>query len=497
MADDNRRGFEGELSNKIINLSVILGTLNASFREFDSVQKQALSIGSSTNKALGQLEGVAKSMPGGIAEATKTLVEAQVAGLKGSTRETLLLATQMKLTGQNAGLLMTTLVATQKMGGATNLELSNLSQKTLALSQTFGIQSEVLIKAMNGLSNRMLQFGALNIGPQMMEAVAGLTAGVGPGLEKTLTSFTNTLTGTSLENMVDVMKLGGQRFRNELGKNPSTLLLFQAAKQMGDRSTELTNAITGGMSDKFTALGIQMGVFGGEFGLQGAAITKAIQVSADLEGMSTEAYLRKLDETNAFNTEFNQTMNALIKELLDPLKKLALGWFPPLVRGLTAILPILKIIMFQLIANQFGKQLARFGGFLGKSATALTSVGLKIGLLGTWVMRFAGPIGLALSFLPQILDIFKWIKGDKEIENEERRADKAKEGLSTLDDPTSFLRLSQLSLEDAMKAAVAREATGEGRDDSNNLNRIAEAVEAMDEALNRVGASNNQRIQNL
>ena len=48
-----------------------------------------------------------------------------------------------------------------------------------------------------------------------------------------------------------------------------------------------------------------------------------------------------------------------------------------------------------------------------------------------------------------------------------------------------------------MKAAVAREATGEGRDDSNNLNRIAEAVEAMDEALNRVGASNNQRIQNL
>ena len=63
MADDNRRGFEGELSNKIINLSVILGTLNASFREFDSVQKQALSIGSSTNKALGQLEGVAKSMP--------------------------------------------------------------------------------------------------------------------------------------------------------------------------------------------------------------------------------------------------------------------------------------------------------------------------------------------------------------------------------------------------------------------------------------------------
>ena len=320
----------GLLAKQTIGFKIgnaFLDSIHKAIAEVNALQKNALSLGRTSGQVLNEMSANIKNLPGGISTSMQSFIEMTAEGLRARTKSAVLLSNQMKLTGQSSSRLSINLRALEAIGRVQEDGIESLTSKILGLSENFGIQTGRLVESLNLVGDRLLEFGELGIAGKFSESMATLTAAIGPGMEDTLKTFLNEFTADTTEGYAGVFKMGAQDLRQAFAETGDLNTLMQALRQYANKQDSLNDAF-GGFQDDFR----RQGLITEEFGRAGRAAATLIK-EMDRRGIVWEEYVAAVEVEKELRNQFNQSLEALRVEFLDPFIRIAVPIFSSMVKA--------------------------------------------------------------------------------------------------------------------------------------------------------------------
>jgi len=320
----------GLLAKQTIGFKIgnaFLDSIHKAIAEVNALQKNALSLGRTSGQVLNEMSANIKNLPGGISTSMQSFIEMTAEGLRARTKSAVLLSNQMKLTGQSSSRLSINLRALEAIGRVQEDGIESLTSKILGLSENFSIQTGRLVESLNLVGDRLLEFGELGIAGKFSESMATLTAAIGPGMEDTLKTFLNEFTADTTEGYAGVFKMGAQDLRQAFAETGDLNTLMQALRQYANKQDSLNDAF-GGFQDDFR----RQGLITEEFGRAGRAAATLIK-EMDRRGIVWEEYVAAVEVEKELRNQFNQSLEALRVEFLDPFIRIAVPIFSSMVKA--------------------------------------------------------------------------------------------------------------------------------------------------------------------
>ena len=256
----------------------------------------------------------------GYAGAVETSMDMFESGLRGNNKEMATLGAMTKITGGNSKKLMGAMAKNTAGLGISQEGMSNLATTTLSMSQQYGMSTEELVDSLGAMSDQLSSFGALGIGAEMQEAGVRIGAALGPAMSemgpKLLGAFTK---GSS---MVQSSILGVSKQREKLlkGEGDMNRNAFDLVITAGRNSKKIIDQFTKGARDPAFALEKATDIYGTQI-LDAKKAYEQMDKAAKAQGLSIEAYAKKVAEEQAVNKEFTQTWDNLKNMVLGPLQK--------------------------------------------------------------------------------------------------------------------------------------------------------------------------------
>jgi hypothetical protein len=305
-------------------------------QNFNQIQKSAIALGRDFESinSQGMVQALEDSY--GATISMKAAVEAFDEGIGLQSKNTIELAAQMKATGQDSRAMLQTMRNSQVVGNITNAEMDSLASNLLTTSKQYGISSDNLVAAVNTLSTRMQDFGALGLGAEMQQVVTDLTAKYGAGSEKIVGSFLDKITRG--ENLANLQKLGIAedvvKFGKEGGATADQLELI-AAKASGAMQ-DLISQMESGVISRFQALRMAEDIYGEE--------GKLAILMAGLERQEVAA-LGATDATDQLDVQLDKLYDVFYN--LSPI----INAVSPTVNGLTLGYSTLRTVQQMVISS--------------------------------------------------------------------------------------------------------------------------------------------------
>ena len=366
-------------------------TLKDTIKEGFKLQEKALSRGLTFTELTTKMGGVTNSLHSwgnsltGYSSSIQTASEMYSAGFQNihtNNKELATLAAATKLTGGNQKKILVSLAQNTAAMGMSNQEMSTLTNSTLSLSQKYGLTTEELIGAMEGLGEQLTEFAALGIGPKMMEASARVAAALGPQMAKMAPDLVQAMTKGS--NMVQAGLLGiteeRQKLLNEEGNAGKNALM--AVIKGGEQSARIIEQFTQGGRETTFALDRAVAVYGKEILAYKGAYTK-MKEAADKQGISVREYADQVSKQNEVNTKFRATWQNMVDQFLSPLQFVFttvvqgltglfgiilewIPWFPQLIGALFGVVTAIFAWIAAMKLNAARKAAGGVGGMIGK-----------------------------------------------------------------------------------------------------------------------------------
>lgn len=449
----SRHGLMTSLRDTNILIANLIKELMSSIEQAERGQKQALSLGRNLTDAFGVNTEQLKKLPGGIGDAIDIRLSQLEMGLTQYNDNLTKLAVQQRLTGQDFTRTLQIFRNLEILGGMTLESQSTLSNHLLELTRQYGVSTDRLVDAIEGLASRFIEFRALGISEDMTTAVTELTAQLGAQTGPLLARAVDFLTGTDMSNMVRASLLGLQGFRSTLSQpGVDTEVLRNAIIEGGERMSSLVRQFTEGTPDPATQLGILQNIFGREALL-------LMTLSEEMKKVS-EQDLQMLEARR----EFNESWEAVKGEIFEPIRLSILK----LTSSFLSFLPIIKneltTIGFTLAGifalNRFvsATSWSALFGFLGRmefSLNAMVATGAG-GLLGTLqkvaltFSRFIGPIGILISLASIAVKFFRRQEAKDFREESRKSIEAAEQRLRDQKQTNRFLELHSNTLKSTL-----------------------------------------------
>mgnify|MGYP003147633225 CR=1 FL=1 len=155
-------------------LDKLTNVLNESMQFGDKTQKASLALGLDLTKVRARLGPSIDGLRGAIQHQFATGIMGLEAGLKGNTLGVNKLVNQQMLTGTAFEKTHKVFARLQAVGGLNIRALNALGDQTRILGATYGVKTDVLVNALNSLSQLMPTLGMLGMTEGMAGAMVSL-----------------------------------------------------------------------------------------------------------------------------------------------------------------------------------------------------------------------------------------------------------------------------------------------------------------------------------
>ena len=204
-------------------LEKVAGVIQESIDVLGDSQKVSNALGRTFSLTSGELVPVMSKLEGTISQRLSVAFEALKQGVDLNATGALKLAEQQKITGQDYKASLRLFQQVQKSLDFSVEETDRLAETLTESSKTYGVSTEFLTASIEKLIQSNEDFLILNdLGPQFTEAAAMMSAKIGPGLDKDLARVTNLLYTFGSENEAILANLGATSIREQLANNKLT-----------------------------------------------------------------------------------------------------------------------------------------------------------------------------------------------------------------------------------------------------------------------------------
>lgn len=231
-------------------------------KQFNDIQRSAIAMGRDFQSinSTEMIQSLEDSY--GATISMQAALEAFNAGVGLQSKSTIDLAAEMKATGQNSAAMLATMREAQVLGNLTNTELDNLAVNLDVTSKQYGISSDNLVKAINVLSNRMQDYGAIGLAQEVQRVMVDMTAKYGAGSEQLIGQFIDKI--TKGDNLANLQKLGIAQDVVAFGMNATADQLEIIAQKAAGSMQTLISQMESGVISRFQALRMAEDIYGEE-----------------------------------------------------------------------------------------------------------------------------------------------------------------------------------------------------------------------------------------
>lgn len=304
------------LLNGIAGLSIAIDSLRSTVERYsnENLRQKAISVNTTLIGQINKNSEILNKLPGSIAGNLENAIDAQIAGMRGFDKNIALLATEMRFTNQNSSRMIFALEENRLAIGSSNKQMSELAKSVLESSNRYGIQTGVLVEALENLTPLLEDYTGFEFADPLQKAVVKLQGMVGPAMSKRLNDSIKSLLDPSINGMVSASKLQLQGIRQQIfaSKDQDQILkLLIKAIDRGADAQEFFRQSALATGDMGATLGVFQGIFD----------TRMTQ-NFDILNRS----LKERDKENKERKIFNDT----IAKLKDSFEQLTLTGISPL-----------------------------------------------------------------------------------------------------------------------------------------------------------------------
>ena len=421
-----------------------IATLTEAFRRQEAVSLQALSIGSSYNRFLAANTESIKGLKTSTIDLMEVMMTGFVQGLRGMSRDTLELADEMVMTGQNTGALTQAMAAMRFLTGNSVEVTSNLSKTLKTTQKDTGVSFEKLSNALSNLQSAL--FEASIYGSDAVEGLAKIgttltgSLASAPGADRAISTLIQALKPLNIaqQSLLGIQGFAERALNNDLSQAQINQEILTASKRL-DKML--------GTNDR-----------------QRQALSEAIgsqQVAAILRlGGMIENQINLSDKERADQATQLRTMREFEKKKMKFFTDLA----PEIHSTVVKFLPALVALSTGFEATKFGTGQIGYGrrqleaGKGVRGAARLAAGGLAV---------LGGPVGiiagLAMAFGPTLLEA---IQGGSDPEKkvaalaeEEARARRKASSSQDMNDYSTLVNIVSDVNRQALQRADSRQLT--------------------------------------
>jgi hypothetical protein len=307
--------------------------MTAALNQSLKLQEKSLGRGMSLGKVMNQQATTTNNLSNnmvGYGKAISLAYEKAEAGTNRSVAATDKLAAYTNLTGGNS-LKLRKEMAQLNMGMDMSADQEkSLSQSMMSLSQGFGMTTEELMNAIQGLEKSMPMYKILGIGPEIAEATARLGAALGQEsgqmASDIMTAFTSA-EGAVLASQLGVMGERNALLNKEGDTTKAALKMVEAAGSEAARMYESYLAGTGDPAIAYKAVSDALG----PAMAQSALTYQQLENQAKAQGKTMSQYMKSVAEQKDISNEFTSTWaaykDAVFGPLVEGVMKLSNGLF--------------------------------------------------------------------------------------------------------------------------------------------------------------------------
>ena len=290
----------------MVDLVASMKELTNAFTQYGKdFERKSLALGLNFEQASQRLGKGFDQLHGDISDRMAVGLESLQAGLMTTDGGLSQLISQQKLTGQQwqqTAAIWTNVVAA---GVASEEAMKVLAENTIALGDTYTVQTSLLTGVIKSLERSMVDMGLADMGPQVLGAITELQATMGPQQKANFEKINQMIFDTSVEGYQKLALLNIPNIREQLS----------AARTQGEAASLLMSAIkTAGMTiDDFTSDAdqafIRLGQAGQIFGESAKLFSPVAKALAEDARKSAEE-----------RTAFWQQWDIMFKDVIAPLE---------------------------------------------------------------------------------------------------------------------------------------------------------------------------------
>jgi hypothetical protein len=189
-------------------LKTLVGTLGVGVRTGNNVDEALRSLGTTFEQQALPLTESMLNMRGSLTERTVPALLAMQAGLQGQSDGVRTLINQQRLTGTAYVGTAKAFAKLEAMAGLQRSSTNDLGENIIELGGQFQVTTDVLVGAIEGLSDNMIDIDLMGLPDHIVAAITQVQSEVGPALAKPFNQAVDILLGTSMKSLQQRTSLG-------------------------------------------------------------------------------------------------------------------------------------------------------------------------------------------------------------------------------------------------------------------------------------------------
>ena len=310
------------------------GAITESFGFAMQAEKASLALGMSFERANDELGGTMDGLRGDLNERFAGAIAGMEAGLQGNTAGIARLVNQQRLTGTASAKTAAAFASMEMTMGLSREATNKLASDLIDVGAEFGTSTDVLVGAINNMAESFPAQKLAGMGAEVNAAVAGLQSELGPAMSGPLNSVMKMVMDTSMEGYENLTKLGIGSVREQLAAAKSQQEAQQILKDAIGTASMNFKSVVGDASEMYASVGVATDTFG-KSAIDLVTIQDAFGQRVKVERTQTE--------------EFGNQLGVLKSEILIPLQKAFLEFFPVIKEVATIFMSFAKDVVADLV----------------------------------------------------------------------------------------------------------------------------------------------------
>ena len=189
-------------------LKTLVGTMGVGVRTGNNVDEALRALGTTFEQQALPLTESMLNMRGSLTERTVPALLAMQAGLQGQSDGVRTLINQQRLTGTAYVGTAKAFAKLEAMAGLQRSSTNDLGENIIQLGGQFQVTTDVLVGAIEGLSDNMIDIDLMGLPDHIVAAITQVQSEVGPALAKPFNQAVDILLGTSMKSLQQRTSLG-------------------------------------------------------------------------------------------------------------------------------------------------------------------------------------------------------------------------------------------------------------------------------------------------
>ena len=306
-------GLELALGGVIMAVDALRDTIRNSIQFGENADKASLALGLSLDHTNQTLTPTMQGLRGDLTQRFGAAIAGLEVGMQGNTEGLAKLVNQQKLTATQSKNTAMIFAKMESQLGLSRDATDHLSKTFIKVGDEWTVSTDHLVDAMSALEKSFPAQKLAGMGAEVAQAVATLTAELGPSMKGPMENVMKAIMDTSQQGFEKLTMLGIGRVREQLAAARSTeeatIILKDAIKTAG----KTTKDFAGGSDKFFRMVGVTTETFG--------------QASMDMM-MVSDAFGERIKKESDDVVDFGAQLSVIKGEVLLPLQEAFLALYP-------------------------------------------------------------------------------------------------------------------------------------------------------------------------